>query len=104
MQMYIQTQAAKLYGSGWAWHAYNTKTYSLEYVQTEIHNQLTELNQDLVPLLAIDVWEHAFYYDYENRKPEYLANIWMLVDWDVVQSRLVAVWKADPSDTLTGAK
>jgi Fe-Mn family superoxide dismutase len=50
-------------------------------------NQDTPLAEGLVPLLVIDVWEHAYYLKYQNRRAEYLTNIWNLIDWDVVESR-----------------
>ena len=79
-------------GSGWVWLVYNDSTKKLEYRQTEIHNQVTELNSDLTPLLCLDMWEHAFYVDYENRKNDYLSNIWEIVNWDMVEERLGHRW------------
>jgi Fe-Mn family superoxide dismutase len=76
MITFFNTQSAKLYGSGWVWLAYNNSTKKLEYRQTEVHDQLTELNSNLTPLLNLDLWEHAFYVDYENRKTDYLSGIW----------------------------
>ena len=45
------------------------------------------LRQGLIPLLTIDVWEHAYYVDYRNRRPEYLQKVWNLIDWEKVQQR-----------------
>uniref|UniRef100_A0A2P2IBH3 Superoxide dismutase n=1 Tax=Hirondellea gigas TaxID=1518452 RepID=A0A2P2IBH3_9CRUS len=74
-------------GSGWGWLAYSK--------ETGIHIKTTP-NQDimssagLVPLLAIDVWEHAYYIEYENRRPDYLKNIWKIVNWKNVADRYAA--------------
>ncbi len=54
-------------------------------------NQDTPLADGLVPLLVIDVWEHAYYLKYQNRRAEYLAAIWNIIDWDKVESRFAVV-------------
>jgi len=54
-------------------------------------NQDTPLAEGLTPLLVIDVWEHAYYLKYQNRRAEYLTNIWNLIDWDVVEKRFAAL-------------
>ena len=76
--------AATLFGSGWAWLVKN-KDGSLEI--TKESNAGCPLTKDQVPLLTIDVWEHAYYLDYQNLRPDYIASFWKLVNWDVVESR-----------------
>ncbi|MDD4069394.1 MAG: superoxide dismutase [Candidatus Izemoplasmatales bacterium] len=75
--------AAKRFGSGWAWLLVNDKK---ELVVTSTANQDTpfELGN---PILALDVWEHAYYLNYQNRRPEYIENFWHVVNWEEV-SRL----------------
>ncbi|MFA7106833.1 MAG: superoxide dismutase, partial [Candidatus Izemoplasmatales bacterium] len=75
--------ATKRFGSGWAWLLVNDKK---ELVVTSTANQDTpfELGN---PILALDVWEHAYYLNYQNRRPEYIENFWHVVNWEEV-SRL----------------
>ncbi|UPQ85750.1 superoxide dismutase [Ignavigranum ruoffiae] len=72
------------FGSGWAWLVDNQGT--LEVVSTP--NQDNPISEGKTPLLAVDVWEHAYYLKYQNRRPEYLKAFWDVVDWDKVASRL----------------
>ena len=76
--------AAGLFGSGWAWLVMDNKN-NLSIVQES--NAGNPLRQGLIPLLTIDVWEHAYYVDYRNRRPEYLQKVWNLIDWEKVQQR-----------------
>lgn len=76
--------ATAVFGSGWTWLVKN-KTGELEIVSTG--NAGTPMTQGLKPLLTSDVWEHAYYLDYQNRRPEYLKNLWNIVDWSVVEKR-----------------
>ncbi len=72
-------------GSGWAWLVFNNRTKSLEYRYTEIHDVVGDLDRNLIPLLCLDMWEHAFYVDYENRKDEYINRMWLIVNWSMVE-------------------
>ena len=76
--------AATLFGSGWAWLVKN-KDGSLEIIKES--NAGCPLTKGQIPLLTIDVWEHAYYLDYQNLRPDYIASFWKLVNWDVVESR-----------------
>ena len=76
--------AVTLFGSGWAWLV--VKDGKLEIVQES--NAGNPMTKGLKPLLTFDVWEHAYYVDYQNRRPDYVSEIWKLVNWDKVESRL----------------
>ena len=72
--------AAGTFGSGWAWLV-KAADGSLDLVSTS--NAATPLTTDKTPLLTCDVWEHAYYIDYRNSRPNYLEGFWKLVNWDV---------------------
>jgi Fe-Mn family superoxide dismutase len=78
--------AATTFGSGWAWLVQNTDD-SLELMSTSnAGNPLTTPGKK--PLLTCDVWEHAYYVDYRNARPQYLKAFWQLVNWDFVAENL----------------
>lgn len=80
------TQAAtSLFGSGWAWLAMN-KDGKLVIVNEP--NGSNPIRQGMKPLLGFDVWEHAYYLDYQNRRTDHLANLWKIIDWKVVENRM----------------
>jgi len=72
------------FGSGWAWLV-KDKAGKLKIYSTA--NQDSPLMEGDTPLLGIDVWEHAYYLKYQNRRPEYLAAIWNVINWDKVAER-----------------
>jgi len=80
----MTTSAAGNFGSGWTWLVRNTNG-GLEITNTS--NAGNPLTDGSTPLLAIDVWEHAYYIDYRNARPKYLEAIWDIINWDVVASR-----------------
>lgn len=75
---------ATLFGSGWAWLSVKPDG-KLEITQgPNAHNPL---KNGSIPLLTADVWEHAYYLDYQNRRPDFLSGLWNLVDWKVIEKR-----------------
>ncbi len=76
--------AVGVFGSGWAWLV-KTADGKLDVVKES--NAGNPITSGLVPLLTFDVWEHAYYIDYQNRRADYVAALWDLVDWDVVSAR-----------------
>lgn len=75
---------AGLFGSGWVWLS---KTADEGLLITQEPNAANPLQRGLTPLLTFDVWEHAYYLDYQNRRADYLHALWSLVDWTVVEQR-----------------
>jgi Fe-Mn family superoxide dismutase len=73
----------KRFGSGWSWLVYDGT--GLAVYSTA--NQDSPISNSDVPLLGIDVWEHAYYLKYQNRRPEYLETWWNVVNWDAVQEK-----------------
>ncbi|MDD2277681.1 MAG: superoxide dismutase [Bacteroidales bacterium] len=76
--------AATIFGSGWAWLV---KDASGRLEITKESNAGNPLRNGLTPILTCDVWEHAYYLDYQNRRPDYLTSFWKLVDWGIVEKR-----------------
>lgn len=77
--------AATTFGSGWAWLVQD-KNGSLKIISTS--NAGTPMTEGLQALLTCDVWEHAYYIDYRNARPDYIKAFWSLVNWDFVNSNL----------------
>ena len=82
-QKQFNEAAAKQFGSGWGWLVY--RGGKLEIITTP--NQDSPLMQGLYPILGNDVWEHAYYLKYNNRRPEYLAAWWKVVNWEEINKR-----------------
>lgn len=76
--------ALKRFGSGWAWLVLDNE--ALKIVSTA--NQDAPISEGQKELLGIDVWEHAYYLNYQNRRADYIEAFWSIVDWEVVESRL----------------
>lgn len=76
--------AVTLFGSGWAWLVLNNG--KLEIVQES--NAGNPMKKGLKPILTFDVWEHAYYLDYQNRRPDHVAKLFDIVDWNIVSGRL----------------
>ena len=75
---------ATLFGSGWVWLSAD-KEGNLKITQEP--NAANPIQHGLRPLMTMDVWEHAYYLDYQNRRPDHLAALWQIIDWDVVEAR-----------------
>jgi Fe-Mn family superoxide dismutase len=75
--------AATRFGSGWAWLGIQKGKLAV----LSMPNQDVPMMANLTPILGIDVWEHAYYLKYQNRRPEYVTNWWNVVNWDEVASR-----------------
>lgn len=79
------SEALGRFGSGWAWLVSDDKG-ALSITSTP--NQDSPIMFDLNPLLGLDVWEHAYYLKYQNRRAEYIENWWNIVNWEYVENRL----------------
>lgn len=76
--------AATLFGAGWAWLVKNSDN-KLEIIQTS--NAGTPLTTQYKPILTCDVWEHAYYLDYQNKRPAYIEAFWNVINWEEVGKR-----------------
>ena len=85
-------KAGEIQGSGWTWLAACPTTKTLAIKFTERHDNVEA--EGLVPLLTVDVWEHAYYLQYKNLKAEYFKEIWKVINWRAVEDRFHKVqWK-----------
>ena len=80
----FQKSGATLFGSGWVWLSADQDG---KLVMTQEVNAANPIQKGLKPLLTFDVWEHAYYLDYQNRRPDHLAALWQIVDWNVIEQR-----------------
>lgn len=78
-------KGAGLFGSGWVWLSARPDGTLVISQEPGAHNPV---EKGLRPLLTFDVWEHAYYLDYQNRRPDHLKALWSIVNWDVVEQRL----------------
>ena len=82
----FQKKGATLFGSGWVWLSADADG---KLVITQETNAANPVQKGLKPLLTFDVWEHAYYLDYQNRRPDHLAALWQIIDWKAVEQRYV---------------
>ena len=80
----FQKKGATLFGSGWVWLSADKDG---KLVITQEPNAANPIQKGLKPLLTFDVWEHAYYLDYQNRRPDHLAALWQIIDWEVIEKR-----------------
>ncbi len=80
----FEEAGVKLFGSGWIWLS---KDGSGKLFITQSPNAGNPITQGLTPILTFDVWEHAYYIDYRNRRAEHLHKLWDIIDWDIVGNR-----------------
>ncbi len=81
-QQEFNAKAKTVFGSGWAWLCVNDRN---ELVVIATPNQDTPISQGLKPVLGLDVWEHAYYLKYQNKRPDYITAWWHVIDWDRVE-------------------
>ncbi|HMG37919.1 MAG TPA: superoxide dismutase [Nitrososphaeraceae archaeon] len=72
-------------GSGWGWLVYNPSSKKVEY--KSMPNQTSPRTEGLIPLLGCDVWEHAYYLKYQNKRPDYISAWWNVINWQDVSER-----------------
>ena len=82
----VNDAGVKRFGSGWTWLVWDGTGLAVKSTP----NQDTPVMDGEAPLLGIDVWEHAYYLNYQNRRPDYLEAWWNVVDWDAVAARFDA--------------
>ena len=80
----FQKKGATLFGSGWVWLSADKDG---KLVITQEPNAANPIQKGLKPLLTFDVWEHAYYLDYQNRRPDHLAALWQIINWEVIKKR-----------------
>ena len=80
----FQKGGATLFGSGWVWLSADKDG---KLVITQEPNAANPIQKGLKPLLTFDVWEHAYYLDYQNRRPDHLTVLWQIIDWKVINLR-----------------
>ena len=94
-QQHFSEAARQVEGGGWAILVWSPRAQRLEILQAEKHQNLTQW--DVIPLLALDVWEHAYYLQYQNRRHDYIRNWWKVVYWPEVEKRFAVAqrvrWK-----------
>lgn len=80
----FQKKGATLFGSGWVWLSADVEG---RLVITQEPNAANPVQHGLKPILTFDVWEHAYYLDYQNRRPDHLTALWQIIDWTVIENR-----------------
>jgi len=78
--------ATTRFGSGWAWLIVDGDSVAV----TSTPNQDSPIMEGKTPILGLDVWEHAYYLNYQNRRPDYISAFWNVVNWDVVEAKFQA--------------
>lgn len=84
----FENAAKTRFGSGWAWLVVD-QNKKLKIISTA--NQDSPLMEGYIPVLGLDVWEHAYYLNYQNRRPDYVSLFWNIVNWDVVAKNIKSI-------------
>ena len=87
--------AKKVFGSGWAWLCLDEDD---ELIIVSTHNQDCPISDDLKPIMGLDVWEHAYYLKYQNRRPDYISAWWDVIAWDKVNEHYEKACENDSQD------
>ncbi|HEU5172916.1 MAG TPA: superoxide dismutase [Nitrososphaeraceae archaeon] len=87
----FSSTTALIQGSGWGWLVYNPSTNKVEY--KSMPNQTSPRTEGLIPLLGCDVWEHAYYLKYQNKRPDYISAWWNVINWEDVSQRFNKIAK-----------
>jgi superoxide dismutase, Fe-Mn family len=83
----FSAKTVAIQGSGWGWLGYNKAKNRLEISTCDNQDPLS--TKGLVPLLGLDVWEHAYYLQYKNVRPDYVKNIWKIINWKNIEERFL---------------
>ncbi len=97
-------RTAAIQGSGWGWLVYNKRKDSLSFRATANQDLITDVSPYLVPIINMDIWEHAYYLDYKNARPQYLDKMWKIIDWRKAEERLVAAKLESAAEKAAAAK
>lgn len=100
-QQQFSNAAIKVEGSGWTVLTWQPTWHRLEILQAEKHQSLTQWSG--IPILIIDVWEHAYYLDYQSRRKDYVTAWWQLVNWFEVEKRLILATSTHVPLTMMGS-
>ncbi len=92
-QKKFNAEAADLFGSGWVWLV---QDQSGALAIRGLKNANNPMNDNEVPLMVLDVWEHAYYLDYKNERPKFAENFWKIVNWEFVEAELNRSGKSQP--------
>ena len=84
----VNDNGATQFGSGWSWIVFNPSSGKLEAIKRP--NQDSPLMDNLVPIFGVDVWEHAYYLKYQNKRPAYLEAWWNTLNWDAINDKFKA--------------
>lgn len=86
MQEEMNAASTSLFGSGWVWLSSNKQ---MQLSIQKCPNGTNPLRQNLTPLLGFDVWEHAYYLDYQNRRVDHIKALWNVIDWQIIEKRFI---------------
>lgn len=89
---FFATHTGAIQGSGWGWLGYNSTSQRVQFATTANQDPLLA-HRGLIPLLGVDVWEHAYYLQYKNMRPDYIRAIWDIINWDDVATRFANATK-----------